>query len=361
MSRLSDQPPLDQRHQEVLRIIIHEHVKTGEPIGSRFAARFSSEQLSPATIRNTMADLTERGFIEQPHTSAGRVPTDKGYRYFVDELMASSRKLPIRDARQIEELLLSQGEIKTMLSMASKLLSDLTNQVSVMLSPDLEAAQLEYVEFVRIAPRRVVAIFVSRNGMVTHRVVESEEDLTQEELDRWSSRLREHFAGLTLPEARTGIVVSMREDNSWAQLLGQRAVAALVQWLETPLAGEGADLILEGTSHFLDLPEFKDVLRLREIMRTFDERTRLVRLLDRCLIGRGVQVIIGSEALDPELSGVSVVASPYLAGPRMKGLVGIVGPRRMEYARAVALVDHFARTISDVLGRGDGDTSEGTG
>jgi heat-inducible transcriptional repressor len=343
---------IDLRHQEVLRIVIHEHVRTGEPISSRLTARLHSEQLSAATIRNIMAELTEKGFLEQPHASAGRVPTDKGYRYFVDELLAARRKLPARDARRIEELLVNQREIKTVLSKSSKLLAELTNQVSVVLAPDLEAAQLEYIEFVRVSPRRVVAIIIGRSGSVTHRIVELDDDPTQEDLDRLALAVREQFVGLTLPEARARIAHSLREDSGWAQLLGQRAIAALEQWLASPFDDEPANaLILEGTSHLLEIPEFKDVLRLREVMKTFDDRTRMLGLLDRCLAGRGVQVMIGAEAEFSSLSPMAVVASPYAVGPGAKGLVGIVGPRRMEYARAVALVDHFARTISEVLGR----------
>lgn len=358
MFRFED-APLDHRHQEVLRIVIQEHVKSGEPVSSRFTAKLHPEQLSSATIRNIMAELTDSGFLEQPHTSAGRVPTDKGYRYFVDEVVTQRRQLPARDARKIEQLLVSSSEINTLLSRASKLLAELTNQVGVILARELETAQLEYAEFVRVAPCRVVAIFLSQTGVVTHRVVETSEDVSQEALDQHSERFREQFAGCTLPEARARIVAGLREDGRWAQALGQRAVDAMVQWLSVPFDSErSGDLILEGTTHLLDVPELKDVLRLREVMRTLEERTQLVRLLDRCLEGRGVQVIIGSEAREPGLSPMSVIASAYHGGAGAKGLIGIVGPRRMEYARAVALVDHFARTISDVLGAG-GNPHEG--
>lgn len=342
---------MDWRAQEVLRLVIKDHVRSGEPVSSRAVARAHPERLSAATIRNIMLDLTEQGYLSQPHTSAGRVPTDKGYRYFVDEVLASRRGLPRRDARKIEEILLSTREIEEILDQSSRLLSSLTKQVGVVLAPDLEQAILEHVEFVRIASSRVVAIFVTRSGMVTHRVIDTEVDLPQRELDEISARLREQFTGMTLPEVRRRLLAALREDRAWIERLGQRASQAVARFLEEPFPEESAGLILQGTSQLLEAPEFADLERLREVMRLFEERTRLLGLLDRCLETAGVQVIIGSELEDPSLAPMAIVASPYRAGTQIKGLVGIVGPRRMEYARAVSVVDHFARSISQALAR----------
>jgi heat-inducible transcriptional repressor len=349
---------MDGRVQEVLRLVIKEHVRTGDPVSSRSVARSHPERLSPATIRSIMADLTDAGYLAQPHTSAGRVPTDRGYRQFVDEVLASRRGLPAREARRIEELLLSSRELENLLAQAGRLLSRLTHQVGVVLAPDVEQALLEHIEFVRIAPSRVVAIFVSRAGLVIHRVVDTDEDIGQEDLDRFSARLREHFAGLTLPEVRLRLLASLREDRAWAEQLGQRASRTLSRVLEEPFPEESGELILEGTSQLLEMPEFADLRRVKDVMRLFDERTKLLRLLDRCLEGSGVQVVIGSEARDPGMAPMSVVTSPYRAGEELRGLVGIVGPRRMEYARAVCVVDHFARVISRALGGGAGGSEE---
>lgn len=349
--RRAPQNSMDWRAQEVLRLVIKEHVRTGEPVSSRFVSRTHPERLSAATIRSIMADLTDEGYLAQPHTSAGRVPTDRGYRYFVDEVLASRRGLPRRDARKIEELLLSTREIEDVLDQSSRMLSSLTRQVGVVIAPDLESAILEHVEFVRVAQSRVVAIFVSRSGLVTHRVIDTDEDIAQRDLDAISARLREHFTGMTLPDVRRRLISSLREDREWIERLGQRAAQAVARFLEEPFPEETGGLILQGTSQLLDAPEFADLERLRDVMRVLEERTRLLRLLDRCLETTGVQVIIGSEFQEPSLAPISIVASRYRAGEQLKGLVGIVGPRRMEYARAVSVVDHFARSISQALAR----------
>lgn len=352
------QPDLDQRSHEALRIIVEEHVRSGHPVSSGRVAALHPEALSSATIRNLMAELTEAGLLTQPHTSAGRVPTDNGYRQVVDEVLASKRRIPRRDARQIEDLLFSSRKIDDLLSQAGKLLSAMTHQVGVVLAPDLEQALLEYVEFVRIASQRFVAIFVSRAGLITHRVFNTDEDIQQEELDHLSARLREQFTGLTLPETRRRMIEALEEDRRWAAQLGERATESVIGYLRQPFPEESGELIVEGASSLLDAPEFADLERLREVMVALEERTKLLKLLDRCLSASGVQVIIGGESADPDFAPMSVVASPYRMGELMKGLVGIVGPRRMEYARAVALVDHFARTLSLALGARDDEEEE---
>lgn len=350
MNTGSGQPDLDQRSHEALRIIVQEHVRSGQPVSSRRVAALHPEALSSATIRNLMAELTDAGLLAQPHTSAGRVPTDHGYRQVVNEVLGRKRRVSRRDARRIEDLLFSSRKIDDLLSRAGKLLSAMTHQVGLVLAPDLEQALLEYVEFVRIAPQRFVAIFVSRAGLITHRVFNADEDIHQEELDHLSARLREQFTGLTLPETRQRMIEALQEDRRWALQLGQMATESVISYLRQPFPEESGELIVEGASSLLDAPEFADLERLREVMVALEERTKLLKLLDRCLSASGVQVIIGGESADPDFAPVSLVASPYRMGELMKGLVGIVGPRRMEYARAVALVDHFARTLSLALG-----------
>ena len=344
-----DHASLDPRSREVLKIIIEEHVRSGEPVSSRLTSRYHTEHLSPATIRNIMMELTERGYLEQPHTSAGRVPTDRGYRLIVDEVLSSAHRLPGRESRRIEDLVASSGELEAVLNRASRLLAELTRNVGVVLAPDLEQAVLEHVDFVRIRPFRVVAIFVSQAGTVIHRVVDTEEDIPQENLDRIAGRFREHFVGITLPEARRQMIELLRADEQGARQLGRRAIGSVMSILESPFPEESGELIVEGASRLLDVREFADVERLRAALRTLEERTQLLRILDRCMTGRGVQVIIGSEANDPGLSLMAIVASSFSAGAQGKGMVGVVGPRRMEYARAVAVVDRLARTISQIL------------
>ncbi|MDQ7006853.1 MAG: heat-inducible transcriptional repressor HrcA [Acidobacteriota bacterium] len=343
------------RSQETLRIVVREHVRTGQPVSSSQVARLHPEKLSPASIRNLMAGLSEAGLLSQPYTSAGRVPTDLGYRRVVDEVLKRRRrKVAVQDARKIQAVMESSQEIEEVLARAGRLLADLSQQVGMVLAPDLEQAILEYIEFVRVAPRRIVAIFVSRSGIVSHRVVEVDEDLPQEELDRLSVGLREQFAGLSFPEMRQRMMEALREDERWARRLGRSVTGSVIALLEEPFPEESGGIIVEGASRLLDAPEFTDVERLRDVLRALEERTTLLRLIERCLKAPGVQVIIGRESMEPELSEVSFVGRRYCAGGSMRGLVGVIGPRRMEYARAVALVDHFARTLSRALGGSEG-------
>jgi len=355
MAAAAPSPGECPRAQETLRIIVCEHVRTGQPVSSSQVARLHPEKLSSASIRNLMAGLSEAGLLSQPHTSAGRVPTDLGYRRVVDEVLALRRcRVTATDARKIEEVIESSQRVEEVLSRAGRLLADLSQQVGMVLAPDLERAILEYVEFVRVAPRRIVAIFVSRSGIVSHRVLEVDEDLAQEELDRLSAGLREHFSGLSFSEMRRRMIEELREDERWARRLGRSATESVITLLEQPFPEESGEIIVEGTSRLLDAPEFTDVEQLREVLRALEERTKVLRLIERCLSAPGVQVVIGQESEEPELSAVSFVGRRYSAGDSMQGLVGVIGPRRMEYARAVALVDHFARSLSRALGGTEG-------
>lgn len=343
---------LDPRASEVLRIVVREHVKKGEPVSSRAAARTHPEKLSPATIRNIMAELTADGFLEQSHTSSGRVPTDKGYRHFVDEFLRRSRKLPPVEIRRVRQLLQSAREMEELISRASRLLAELTQQVGVVLPPGLEKAHLDHVEFLRVAPRRVVAVFLARSNLVSHRVIDLEEDPRQEELDHLAGVLCAHFAGQPLPAIRAALIKALREDEQLARSLGRTALGPVLALLRGPLAGPETELVVEGTNQLLNAPEFANLDRLRQALNTLEERTRLLRLLDRCLCRPGIQVIIGSETEDPGMAMMGVVLCPFGLPESPQGALGVVGPRRMEYARAVAVVDHLARTMTEILAAG---------
>lgn len=338
---------LDPRQLEILRSVIRAHILSGEPVGSKSLSKGGGLDLSPATIRNVMSELEERGFLEQPHASAGRLPTDRAWRLWVDRLMAPGR-VAAEDAIRIDEALArARGEIPELLSETCRQLSRFSHHVGVVLAPEMRRIVIEHLEFVRLEGPRVVAILVDRTGVVHNRILEVEDPLDQRELDRIGREITSQFGGLTLPEMRDALRARIEEareayDRILAQglELGRRAVE------EEP---GGGDLLVEGASNLLEAPEFGDVSRARELLRALEERGRLHDLLGRVLEGEGLQVVIGGEHGRVELSHVSVVASPYRAGSRVLGTVGIVGPTRMEYARAIALVDHLARVLSRLL------------
>jgi heat-inducible transcriptional repressor len=343
-----EQLDLDPREREILKSIIQAHTLTGEPVGSRTLSRARGLDLSPATIRNIMADLEERGLLVQPHPSAGRVPTDRAYRLYVDRLMGEAPRMTAAQAQAIDQALLrSRGEIPELLSEASRQLSRFSKQVGVVLAPEFRRIVVEHLEFVRLEGPRVVAILVDRTGVVHNRILECEELLEQGELDRIGRYLSEQFGGRTLPEMRELLLLRMKEDSAAYDRLVTRSLEFGRRAVEG--GDPGAGIFVEGASNLLGSPDFVDLRRMKHLLRTLEEKSRLVELLSLMLEGSGVQVIIGQESPVEALSDLSLVASTYRSGDRVMGTVGIVGPTRMEYARAIALVDHLARVLTRLL------------
>jgi heat-inducible transcriptional repressor len=334
---------LDARDAAILRAIIRQHVLTGEPIGSRTVSRAHELGLSPASIRSVMASLEERGYLRQPHTSAGRVPTAKAYRSYVDGLeyprLAAAQTLEIEQA-----LLEAGGEVRVLLEEASRQLSRLSRQIGVVLLPEIRRTVIEHIEFVRLDDRRIVAILVGRSGWVHHRLLAVEEPIVQTELERMGRWLSAELGGRSLPEMRELLQRKLSEEraryDAWLRnglLLADRALD-----VETAEAG----LFVDGASNLLEVPELHHPDRMRGLMRALEEKKILVDLLGRVLEGDGVQVLIGEEDPSRDLDWCSLVASTYGSGDRVLGTVGIVGPTRMEYARAIALVDTLARVLT---------------
>ncbi|HXH27420.1 MAG TPA: heat-inducible transcriptional repressor HrcA [Candidatus Polarisedimenticolia bacterium] len=341
---------LDARAQEILKGIITGFVLTGEPVGSRTIAKLSREGLSPASVRNVMADLEEMGLLSQPHTSAGRVPTDKGYRYYVDSLLKVGRPAA-RDRALIDESLVrTGGEFSEAMEAIPRLLSRLTSQVGYFLTPPLSDAVLKHIEFVRLHDRRVLVVFVDAAEVVSHRLLDLREDLSQEDLNRAGRYLVQEFAGLTLQQIRARLVRLMAEEKATFDRMLRDAVTLGTQYLDAE-AGE-RKVVVEGTVNLLKHPEFSaDVDTMRRLFQTFEEKHRLVTLLDRCLDASGPKVLIGSENADPALGSLALVASPYRLADGGTGWLGVLGPTRMEYERAVALVDYISRVFSSLLTR----------
>jgi heat-inducible transcriptional repressor len=342
---------LDDRARDILRQVIKSYVLTGEPIGSRTISRMTREGLSPASVRNVMADLEEMGLLTQPHTSAGRVPTDLGYRYYVDTLLPHGR-IDVEERRLIESSLSrTGGEFSEAMEVVPKLLSRLSQQVGYLVSPRTDDAVLKHIEFVRLHDRRVLVIFVDRSGVVSHRVLATEHDYAQEDLERAGRYLVSEFKGLALKEIRARLVRLMAEEKAAFDRLVKDATTLGARYLEAE--ADERRLVLEGTTNMMKQPEFADVGTMRRLLEAFEEKHRLVDLLDRCLDQPGVRVLIGTETSDPTLESLSLVACAYRLDERASGYLGILGPTRMEYARAVALVDYISRLFSTLLTRHD--------
>ncbi len=338
---------LDARETEILKSVIQSHILTRQPVGSRSLSRGAGLDLSPATIRNTMADLEDRGLLTHPHTSAGRVPTDMAYRLYVERLIETPR-VAAHHAQAIDQALTHhRSDIPELLAEASRQLSRVSKHVGVVLAPAFRRIVVEHIEFVRLDSRRIVAVVVGRSGVVHNRILDVAAPQDQQELDRIGRYLSEQFAGRTLLEMRQTLLERMAEEAAaYDQLVGRS-----LQLGRRAIEGEAdaTDLFVEGASNLLDEPEFADLDRMRSLIRTLEEKNCLVELLSRAVEGQGVQVVIGRENPLPDLADCSLVASTYGAGDQVLGTVGVVGPRRMEYARAIALVDHLAEVLTRLM------------
>ncbi|MEK6711321.1 MAG: heat-inducible transcriptional repressor HrcA [Nitrospinota bacterium] len=347
-------PDLTQRSQEILRAIVNLFVETGEPVGSRTLSKRAAVACSPATIRNIMSDLAEAGLLSKPHVSAGRMPTDLGYRVYVDGLM--DRRGPTPE----ERLTIQAGyrreilQIEQLLAQASRVLSALTNQAGLVLLPSGEQLQFQHIEFIRMAERQILVVLVAKSGLVQTRIAAIEEDLLQEELDRISRYLSDEYKDLSLREIRQRVVGLMKEDRDNFDALYRRALE-LSQRAFVEGAEEAAEtLVVEGASRVLAQPDFSgDVEKLRGLYRAFEEKSKLVQLLDRCLDSTDVAVFIGAENRIEGMDDCSLIARCLHVGGRPLGTIGVIGPKRMHYDRIISLVDWTADSLTQFIQQGE--------
>jgi len=343
----------------LLAALIKEHLVTGEAVGSRVLSdRFSHGfGWSPATIRNVMADLEEAGFVEQPHTSAGRVPTDKGYRYYVDNMLGEAR-LSRTDLKAIDHLFASidaSSSPDRLMETASHVLSALSQNVGIVVSPSLADNRLNHIEFMLLPDHRILVVLVSTANIIHNKVIRvAGDDLTQDDLDRTARYLNTEFSGKSLLAIRTEIVELMKEEKALYDRLLQNAILLC----ERSLEGEdtNAGVYVDGTSNILTKPEFVDIERMRELFRTFEEKSRLIKILNECVHDAAsypgdVHVIIGREHPASSMRDCALITAPYRVGSNDNiGSLSVVGPMRIEYARIMAMVNYMARLIEHRLG-----------
>lgn len=337
---------LDERSRQVLKLLIQLHIATGEPVGSESLSRLMNRSVSPATVRNIMAELEKMGYLSHPHTSAGRMPTDEGYRVYVDSLMGPA-PLGAREAAAIEsELLPRDSSPQEVAAHASQLLSRLSRSVGFVMTPDLARATFRHFDLVRLPHPRVLVVMVSRTGLVTHKVIDVDEQLAQEELQACANYLNAHFAGLSLDAIRARLLQMMNADKALYDTLLQKVFS--VAGPAFAPEDDASSVYMDGASNILGQPEFEDVSRMRALFKTFEQKTRLVKIVNACLDSSGVRVVIGREIPDPDLQGVSLVTSGFPVGAEGWAL-GVMGPTRMEYPHVVSVVDHVARVVSHAL------------
>ena len=343
---------LDERSREILALLIKVHITTGEPVGSGAIAKMSSEGLSAATVRNLLAELEDTGYLEQPHTSAGRVPTDQGYRFYVDHILQQTR-LSETDENTIQREMLGERwpSADQLMIRASHLLSHFSESVGIVISPSLAHDVIKHIEFVRLTDGRILVIMVSSAGLVQDRLVWVDEDFTQDELDRTTRYVNANFSGMSLVAMRIELLRRMSEEKALYDRLLQNAILLCERGLHGN--GEAApDVFVEGASNMIAKPDFADTERMRELFRVFEEKSRLVKLLNECVLPTNqwpVGVRIGAENNWPGLRGCAVITSPYSCGREVAGSLGVVGPVRMEYARMINVVHYVARLLEQAL------------
>jgi heat-inducible transcriptional repressor len=343
---------LDQRSRELLTLLIKAHIATGEPVGSRAISRLTREGLSPATVRNTVADLEEAGYLEQPHTSAGRVPSDKGYRFYVDHILEQTQ-LSDTDEAAIQQGILGEGwdSADRLMVRATHLLSDFSTGVGIVVLPPVAQDRIKHIDFVRLSDGRILVITVSRAGLVQDRVIRIDEDFSQDELNSTARYLNENFSGMTFIAVRAELMKRLAEEKDLYDRLLQNAIL-LCECGLTEHEEDAPEVFVEGAANMVTRREFNDMEKIRELLRVFEEKNRLVKILNECIepsIPQPVSVRIGAENSLPSLRGCAVITSYYGFGDQVMGRLGVVGPVRMEYARMIGVVNYVARLLEQAF------------
>ena len=336
---------LTERSKHILEAIIEDYILTAEPVGSRTITRRHGVTLSPATVRNVMADLEEMGFLVSPHTSAGRIPTDKAYRFYVDSLLGLPRIAREERDEIRKRCSLTGRDIGEVLKDTSRMLSSISHYMGIVVAPRFTANVFRQMEFVKLGGKRVLAILVSQNGTVQNKLIETDEEFKLTELIRMSNYLNHLLEGLTIAQVKNRILEEMQKDMTSYDALLARALKLSQQTLEET----DSEVFIEGQANILEQPEFADVARMKDIFRAFEEKGQLLALLERSLAAEGVQIFIGSESHLNRMAGMSLVTSTYMTGKNTLGVLGVIGPTRMGYAKVIPIVDYTAKLVSRLL------------
>lgn len=360
---LSSETVSGKRLQFILSAVIEEHLATGEPVGSksvaeRFATVGQNIGMSSATVRNAMSEMEEAGFLTHPHTSAGRVPTDAGYRFYVDNLLGVLQ-ISADDLNLINEHFgVSANDIQLaperFLERTAQFLSTLSNNVGIVVSPSLAENRLQHIKFVNLADKRILVILVSEPNLVHHKVVRVEQAFAQDELDKTAQYLNHEFAGKSLTAIRQEILKLMHHEKSLFDKMLQTAIILCSESL--PGENEMSSAVLvSGASNILAKPDFSDFARLRELLRTFEEKSRLISILNECIrrdseSASNVQVVIGSENQVSTLQNCTLITAPYCLGANTNavGTLTVLGPTRIEYARMIGIVSYLSHLFQNL-------------
>jgi len=335
----------NERAQHLLRILVERYIKEGQPVGSRTLARDSGLDLSPATIRNVMADLEELGFVMAPHTSAGRIPTIKGYRFFVDTLV--KLRPPQSEELEIVQRVLAQSDPRALVQSASNLLASMTKLAGVVTLPRRPHTALRQIEFLPLSDRRVLAILVLNDRDVQNRILDVHRDFSADELQRASNYLTEQFGGKDLHAVRDALLGDLAETRASMNNIMVEAIEMAQQAF--PDVDDEGGFVMTGETNLMGLEGLADMAKLKRLFQAFSEQRDILHLLDQSLHAPGVQIFIGQESGYQLLDECSVVAAPYLTDDNTMGVLGVIGPTRMAYERVIPIVDITAKQLASAL------------
>ena len=338
---------LSERAQHLFRVLVERYIGDGQPVGSRTLSRDSGLDLSPATVRNVMADLEEIGLLRSPHVSAGRVPTVQGYRFFVDSLL---KVAPVGDG-QLEHLrsqLEVKGERESLMNAATSLISEMTHMAGIVTLPRQERLILRHVEFLALSPERVLVVLVVNGSDVQNRIIHPGRPYSQAVLQQVGNYLNEVCAGKDLREVRESLLAELKEHRSSLDALMFTAIEmADKAFVREP--GDEEALLVSGQTNLMEYGELADMEKLRHLFEAFREKTELLHILDQCLRADGLRIFIGEESGYEVLDGCSVITTPYEREGEVLGVLGVIGPTRMAYDRVIPIVDVTARLLGAAL------------
>jgi heat-inducible transcriptional repressor len=337
---------LDERARQVLVAVIECYTNSLAPVGSRLITKRYAFGLSPATIRNIMADLEEMGFLRQPHTSAGRVPTDLGYRYYVDAIKTEKQNcnadMVLEITRKLEIL---RKDINSVLDEASRVMSTLSHYIGITMSPTENTTTMEKVEFIKYRENRMAVILFTDEGIIQNKVIPVDAEISQKDLNRIAEHINTRFSGSTLQEIRQSVIMEISRETALCDSLISEAIK-ICRDVFTILPGQ---VYISGISEVLALPDFCEIDRIKDLLKTIEDKQVIVQLLDRISESDGTQIFIGSENPVDEMKKFSLVAATYKEGSRPIGAIAIIGPIRMNYPQAISVVDQTASYITEIL------------
>ncbi len=346
MSQAIDPSVLSERAQYLFKCLVERYISDGQPVGSRTLARDARLELSPATVRNVMADLEDLGLLRAPHTSAGRVPTSRGYRLFIDSIM-TIKTLEPEEVTRIAHDLQGAEDVPSLLDRTSHLLSQVTRLAGIVTLPRTEHHALRQVEFLPLGDDRVLAVMVVNNREVQNRIIQTAKVYTPAELVQAANYLNSAFSGKDTKQVRADLLREMSEAREEMNRMMQAAIEMAEKALITEAKGD--DYVLAGQLNLMEIGELSNVEKLRHLFEAFNEKRDILHLMEQAVAAQGVQIFIGEESGYGALEECSVVTSPYTADGRVLGVLGVIGPTRMEYERVIPIVDLTARMLGLAL------------